>query len=35
MTQMATGARLEIANLGKDFRGLRAVHDVKIGRAHV
>ena len=23
-----TGARLELANLGKDFRGLRAVHDV-------
>jgi branched-chain amino acid transport system ATP-binding protein len=23
-----TGARLEIASLGKDFRGLRAVHDV-------
>ena len=28
MSPMATGARLEIAGLGKNFRGLRAVHDV-------
>jgi branched-chain amino acid transport system ATP-binding protein len=28
MSPMAMGARIEIAGLGKNFRGLRAVHDV-------